>query len=347
MKWRTEFLTLIFAAAIANAPVLAQNYPPPPPGQYPQGQQPGQYPQGQPGQYPQAQQPPYGQYPQQPAPAYGQNPPYYGQQPAYGPQPPYFPPQQLDALVGRIALYPDPLLAQALTASTFYNQIPDAAGWARAHAYLTGDALARAIRDDALPWDPSVLALLPFPAVLDIMAGDMGWTQQLGNAVLANRIAVMDAVQRQRAVAMNYGYLQTNGQVRVVNAGPGDIEILPVNPAVVYVPYYDPYIVYARPRPGFFVGGAIRFGPSIVIGSFAPWGWGGPAFHWREHEIIVNNRPWVRTWDNRDRYVHAYPAPRPEIRDNRVEHHELREYRPAERREPERREEGRREGDRR
>jgi hypothetical protein len=267
---------------------VAQNYPPPPP-QYPQQQQ--------------------QQYPQQPAQQYPQQP-YYGQEPEYPQQPPQFPPQQLDGLVGRIALYPDPLLAQILTASTFSNQIMDASGWARAHAYLQGAPLAHAIQEDQLPWDPSVIGLLPFPSVLSMMAGDMGWTQQLGSAVLANRAAVMDAIQRQRSVAMSYGYLRSNPQERVVNAGPGDIEILPVDPGVIYVPYYNPYVVYAAPRPGFFVGGAITFGPSIGIGVFAPWGWGGISFGWRNHAIIVNNRPWERTWVNRGTYVHPYAAPR-------------------------------------
>jgi hypothetical protein len=243
-------------------------------------------------------------------------------------------------LVGRIALDPDPLLAQLLTASTFWDQIPDAAGWARAHSYLSGEGLARAMEADRLPWDPSVLALLPFPAVLDMMAGDMNWTQQLGAAVLADRAGVMDSVQRQRSLALNYGYLHSNGQIRVVTE-PGNIEILPADPAVVYVPYYDPYLVYARPRPGFLVGGAISFGPRIAIGTFAPWGWGGAALGWRDHRIIVNNRPWERRRENRQVYVHPYRAPRPRVEDRHIERHELREYRRPERG-PERREERRR-----
>lgn len=89
---------------------------------------------------------------------------------------------QLDHLVQRIALYPDPLLAQVLTASTYWDQIPDAAAWADQHSYLKGDALAQAIQADHLQWDPSVLALLPFPSVLDMMARDQAWTEQLGNA---------------------------------------------------------------------------------------------------------------------------------------------------------------------
>lgn len=233
------------------------------------------------------------------------------------------PPQQLDPLVARIALYPDGLLAQILTASTFSQQIPDAANWANQHAFLHGDQLAAAIQSDQLPFDPSVLALLPFPQVLGMMASDMGWTQQLGNAVLAQRNDVMDAVQRERQRAYEYGYLRSNQYERVMAAGPDDIEILPATPGFYYVPTYDPYIVFARPRPGFFVGSAIRFGPGITIGAgFAPFGWGTVGFGWRDHSILVGGRPWARTWVNRGAYVHpgyAYRAPV----GPRVEHHEV------------------------
>ncbi len=109
--------------------------------------------------------------------------------------------------MARVALYPDPLLAQALAAATYPNDIPAAAQWADQHHYLTGQALANAISADQLPWDPSVQALLPFPSVLDMMASDMNWTSQLGNAFLAQQQDVMDAVQRERAVAERYGYL--------------------------------------------------------------------------------------------------------------------------------------------
>src|SRR5271154_3076588 len=117
------------------------------------------------------------------------------------PPPPNYPPQELERLGQRVALYPDPLLTQVFAAATFPDQIPDAARWADQHHYLTGDALAAAISEDHLPWDPSVQALLPFPSVLDMMASDMGWTGQLGNAFLSDQVAVMDAVQRQRAAA--------------------------------------------------------------------------------------------------------------------------------------------------
>lgn len=245
-------------------------------------------------------------------------------------QAPYYPPAELDRLVSRIALYPDPLLAQILAAATFPDQIPDAARWADAHHYLRDEGLARAIEGDRLPWDPSVQALLPFPSVLGMMASDLNWTSDLGNAFLAQPQEVMDAVQRMRHEAWEYGYLRSNPQI-IVRNGPY-IEIVPANPAFICVPVYDPVIVYARPRPGFFVGGAIRFGFGITIGTaFRPWGWdGGNRFVWNQRTVIINNNTWNRTYVNRRTYVHPYPvqryeAPRP------AERHQLQQRTQGER----------------
>jgi hypothetical protein len=219
--------------------------------------------------------------------------------------PPSYPPQELDRLLSPIALYPDPLLAQIFTASTFPDDIPPAAQWADQHHYLTGDALAQAIMADQLPWDPSVQALLPFPSVLDMMASDMPWTQELGNAVLAQRADVMDAVQRLRKDAASYGYLRSNASI-VVGMGPY-ITIMPVNPAFMVVPYYNPAVVFVAPRPGFAVGFAIRFGFGVPIGlAFRPWGWDMSSFNWRAHSVIINHAVWGRTWANRATYVHPY-----------------------------------------
>ena len=220
--------------------------------------------------------------------------------------PPSYAPEQLDKLVSRIALYPDPLLAQVLAAATFSDQIPDAAKWADEHHYLTGDELAKAITADQLPWDPSVQALLPFPSVLETLASDMDWTRNLGDAFLAQRQDVMDAVQRMRQKAKDYGYLRSNGQV-VVNATGPYIDIEPYDPAFICVPAYDPLVVFWPPRPGFFVGGAIGFGFGINIGvAFGPWGWGGVRFDWGAHALFINNAVWGRNWGNRGFYAHPY-----------------------------------------
>jgi hypothetical protein len=224
------------------------------------------------------------------------------------PPAPIFPPGQLDQLVARVALYPDPLLAQVLAAATYPNDIPPAAQWANQHHYLTGAMLASAISADQLPWDPSVQALLPFPSVLDMMNADLNWTTQLGQAFLAQQRDVMDAVQRQRALAQQYGYLRSNGQITV--SGPPYISIMPVDPGYIVVPYYDPRVVYFAPRPGFFAGGAIRFGFGVGLGGFfAPWGWGagGIGFDWGGYGVFLNHAPWGRTWFNQGGYVHPYP----------------------------------------
>jgi Protein of unknown function (DUF3300) len=225
--------------------------------------------------------------------------------PAFAQAPPSFAPAQLDAIVSRIALYPDPLVAQILAGATYPEQIPDAARWADEHHYLTGRALADAIQGDQLPWDPSVQALLPFPSVLGMMASDMNWTTDLGDAFLAQQQDVMEAIQRERRTARRYGYLRSNGQVVV--GGGSYITILPANPAFVVVPYYDPRIVYFAPRPGFYVGGAIRFGYGVTIGGFfRPWGWGYDRFDWGGHAVFIDNARWGRTWYNRRDYFHPY-----------------------------------------
>ncbi len=214
-------------------------------------------------------------------------------------------------MVASIALYPDGLLAHVLTAATVYQQIPEAAGWANQHAYLHGNALAEAIREDNLPWDVSVLALLPFPQVLSQMAQYMQWTEQLGDAVLAQRPDVMDAVQRLRARAAQYGYFRDPSFARyerVVSPAPGYYEIDPLGPDY-YVPYYNPQIFFVAPRPGFFAG--FSFGPAISIGGFfGTWGWGpGIGLGWREHSIMLGGGAWNRGWADRARFNRAIPAP--------------------------------------
>ena len=229
--------------------------------------------------------------------------------PAPAPPGPPLTEKQLENLVARIALYPDPLLAQILTSSTYWNEIPEAAAWANEHSYLKGDALADAIRADNLQWDPSVLALIPFPSVLNLMAQDPAWTEQLGNAILTRRADVMDAVQRLRKKAREFGYLRTNPYCTVVE-NDGYIEIFPVNPAYIYVPTYDPLVVFAAPRPGFFIGGAIGWGPAVVItAGFFPWGWAHPYFGWRAHAIFFDATPWGRVWANRGYYFQPYAHP--------------------------------------
>jgi hypothetical protein len=218
---------------------------------------------------------------------------------------PYFAPPQLDRMVSRIALYPDPLLAQTLAAATFPDQISDASYWADEHRGMGGNELADSIQGDQLPWDPSVQALLPFPAVLHMMASDMNWTTDLGNAFLGQQQDVMYAVQRMRQRARDYGYLRTGPQI-IVGGGPY-ITIMPARVDYVVVPTYDPVVVYERPRPGFFIGAAIGFRFGVVLGaSYRPWGWGYNRIAWDRRVVFINNAPWQRTWGNRYEYHHPY-----------------------------------------
>jgi hypothetical protein len=227
--------------------------------------------------------------------------------------PPYYPPEELDRMVSRVALYPDPLLAQVLAAATFPDQIPDAASWSDQHHYLSGDELAQAISADQLPWDPSVQALLPFPSVLEMMARDMSWTSSLGNAFMAEQVDVMAAVQRMRFHAREFGYLRSGPQI-IVGGGPSYITILPARPEFVVVPYYDPAVVFVAPRPGFFVGAGISFRFGVTVGApFRPWGWGYNRIGWDNHAVIINNNRWQRTWNNHTTYVHPYNIRREDV----------------------------------
>jgi Protein of unknown function (DUF3300) len=231
--------------------------------------------------------------------------PARAQAPLPEPAAPSYSAAELDRIVSPIALYPDPLLAQVLAAATYSTQIPDAAQWADSHRSFGGDRLADAINADQVPWDPSVQALLPFPSVLEMMARDMPWTEALGNAVLVERGEVMDAVQRMRHDALNFGYLRSGAEV-TVSAGPY-IEIVPVEAAYIPVPVYDPLVVFAAPRPGIVVRTALsyRFGVRLGVG-FVPWGWGASGFNWPQRVVVINRIPWDRTWVNRETYVHPY-----------------------------------------
>jgi hypothetical protein len=221
--------------------------------------------------------------------------------------PPSFQATELERIVAPVALYPDPLLAQVLAASTFLDDIPEAARWADDHHHLAGSRLTNAIAADDLEWDPSVQALLPFPSVLEKMAKNMEWTEQLGDAFLAEPAAVMDAVQRMRERAWSYGYLNGCDRV-VVRRGPW-LELMPVNPMFITVPYYDPDVVFVPPPPG-YVGRAVYCGYGITIGAwFGPWGWGGTYFDWSNRWVFINRARWGRTWDNRTVYVHPSPLP--------------------------------------
>lgn len=229
---------------------------------------------------------------------------------------------EIDTLVSRIALYPDALMAQVLSASTYPEQIEEAAAWSDGHSYLTGQHLADAILEDGLPWDPSVLSLLPFPSVLDLMASDMDWTRRLGAAVLGQRADVLNEIQKMRRQAGKLGYLTDSPYWRVIRNGNGSIEILAVDPEIYYVPEYDPAIVFVRPFSSLEMG--ISFGRQIRIDEvFEQWGWRRSGFDWPKQAVVLDGSPWLRTRENVKTYQHPYRTKRaPAAR--RVERHELR-----------------------
>ena len=195
---------------------------------------------------------------------------------------------ELDTLLANIALYPDPLLVQVLTASTYGEQIGPAAAWSNAHKNLKDEALSDAIAKARLPYDPSVLALLPFPSVLSMMDRYAAWTEQLGDAVSMQRDDVLLSVQRLRRTAAKYGHLVSDANVRVSEGQ--NITITPVRTEYVYVPVYDPYVVYYRYYDGY---GRIVYGPSIWIGGrYSTWGWGVSWFDWNTRIIYVRDTRW-------------------------------------------------------
>jgi hypothetical protein len=198
-------------------------------------------------------------------------------------------------------------------AATYPEHIRDAALWADQHSYLRADDLARAASQDNLPWDLSVQALIPFPSVLDTLNHDIAWTTELGDSVLSQRGDVMDAIQTLRQRALNLGYLKSNRQIRIVYSNSRFIEIQPDNPGFLYVPYYDPSVVFApRGSGGLFARDGISFSAGVPItGTFAVWGWGsgGPRFAWNTHTLIIDRGAWNRTWSNRQIYEHPYSRP--------------------------------------
>jgi hypothetical protein len=186
--------------------------------------------------------------------------------------------QQLDQLLGPIALYPDPLLAQILPASTLPTQI------VLADRYLAGGGDPNLANQQ--PWDPSVQALTRYPTVLQYLDNNLGWTTELGQAFLNQQQQVMDSVQRLRMSAQNFGNLQSTPQQQVVDDG-GEIEILPVDPAVVYVPIYQPAYVYYQGGYGLGFGVACAIGP-----------WLNCDFDWRGRQLRFcdQNHPRPANW---------------------------------------------------
>src|SRR5271155_5875611 len=222
---------------------------------------------------------------------------------------------QLQQLVAPIALYPDSLVAQVLAASTFPAEIVEADRWVQANPDLKGDALAQAV--DQQSWDPSVKALTAFPTVLGNMDKNISWTSSLGDAYYNQEQDVMDAIQVMRQKAQQAGNLKDTQQQTVQTQG-SDIVIQPATPDVVYVPAYDPWLVYGYPvaawpgwypYPGIWWGGPSLYwgGIGFGIGFYGGygWGWGHWGVGWGGRNVIYNNNRYYsrsNTFYNRNNY---------------------------------------------
>jgi len=210
------------------------------------------------------------------------------------------PADQLDSLVAPIALFPDPLLAQTLAASTYPLEIMQLQQWLTKNPGLTGKALADAVARQ--PWDPSIQAMAALPDVVKRLADDIQWTTDLGNAFLAQESDVMSAVQRMRQKAEGTGNLKSTEQQVVETRVIENKEVIVIeqsNPQVVYVPSYNPTVVYGPPvypyppiyypsAGAYAAGAAISFGVGVAMGAF--WGGGGWGWNagWGRGDINVN-----------------------------------------------------------
>jgi Protein of unknown function (DUF3300) len=215
-------------------------------------------------------------------------------------QAPKIPADQLDALLAPIALYPDPLLAQTLAASTYPLEIIQLQQWLEKNPGLKDKALADSVAKQS--WDPSVQAMAALPDVVKRLANDIQWTTDLGNAFLAQQNDVMEAVQRMRKKAQDKGNLKSTEQQKVetkVVENKTVIVVEQANPQVVYVPSYDPVIVYGPPiypyppiyypPAGYYAAGlAISFGVGVAMGAFWSGGWGWGCGWGGNNDITIN-----------------------------------------------------------
>jgi uncharacterized membrane protein YgcG len=196
-------------------------------------------------------------------------------------------PEELQGLVAPIALYPDTLVAQILSAATYPDQVAIAEYWLQQNKNLTGTALMNAVNQQS--WDPAVKALAEFPSVLSNMAQNLAWTSSLGEAYHNQPQDVMNAVQTLRAKAKAAGNLKSSSQITVVQQSPQTIVIQPTNPQVIYVPQYNPTVIYGYPvqTPGYSTAdlvatGLLSFGAGIAVGALMSGGccgWGYSAWH--------------------------------------------------------------------
>ncbi|MBP1713921.1 MAG: hypothetical protein H6Q42_2124 [Deltaproteobacteria bacterium] len=230
---------------------------------------------------------------------------------AEGPKP--FTQEELDQLLAPIALHPDSLLAQILMASTYPLEVVQADRWAKQNKNLKGDALAAALEKQT--WDPSVKSLVNFPQALQMMSEKLDWTQKLGDAFIGQEKEVMQTVQKLRKKAEEQGNLKTTKEQKVtVEQETKVIIIEPADPQVIYVPTYNPTVVYgtwwypAPPPyyyypPGYAAGGALfAFGVGVAVGAAWGYAWGGCGWGRNEVNVDIDRNTTINNNIDRDKY---------------------------------------------
>jgi len=227
--------------------------------------------------------------------------------------------EELDQMLAPIALYPDSLLAQILMASTYPLEVVQADRWAKQNKDLKGDPLTAALEKQ--PWDPSVKSLVNFPQVLAMMSEKLDWTQKLGDAFLAQQKDVMATVQDLRRKAVEAGNLKTTNEQKVI-VEKETIIIEPASPQVVYVPTYNPTVVYgAWPYPsyppayyyppGYVAGTAmLSFGVGMAVGAAWGYAWGHNDWHGGDVDIDVNRNTNINQNIDRGKYATQYQGGR-------------------------------------
>src|SRR5258707_3910600 len=225
-----------------------------------------------------------------------------------GQEAPVFKQEELEQILAPIALYPDSLVSQILMASTYPLEVVQADRWTKQNASLKGDALTKALESQS--WDPSVKSLVNFPQVLTMMSEKLEWTQKLGDAFLAQQKPVMDTIQSLRAKAQAAGNLKTTKEQTVI-VEEKIIKIESASPQVVYVPTYNPTVVYgAWPYPtyppysyyppGYVATSMFAFGAGVAMGAAWGYAWGNSNWGGGNVDVDVNRNTNINNNINRD-----------------------------------------------
>lgn len=228
---------------------------------------------------------------------------------------PLFLQEELDQMLAPVALYPDALLAQILMASTYPLEIVQAERWLSRYPDLTGEALTSALEEQ--PWDPSVKSLVNFPDTLIMMSEKLEWTTRLGDAFIAQQEGVMNTIQTLRIKARIAGNLQTTPEQRVI-VEKKIIVIEPASPSVVYVPFYNPVVVYGgwwypsyppyylHPHGYSAARFVFSFTSGVAIGSAWGYAWGGCDWRRRHVNVYIHRNITVNRHINYNRYQSYY-----------------------------------------